>query len=224
MGSRAPSILLGLVLLFLGPSACGVNEVGANPDAERENGDLGAENGDSTVVDRSVFPSGPYGIETGQTLQNMTFAGYVNESPSEGLVTGDGFVDSFSLQDVRELVGYRFALINLAAEWCIGCRDEAKELPGDFARWADKGGFVMSIMTENQAFQQATRSVLDDWIAQFEMNYTMLHDPAFEIPNKVGPTAMPVNIMVDLDTMEIIRIRQGDDPEFFAFFESQLEK
>lgn len=221
VGSEGFNVLDGMRHALL-PSllvvACGPKIVGGDvtrPDAGLSEQDAGEQT--------NAYPPGPYGVQEGDVLQNMTFAGYVNMSPQDGFVGDREYVDSFSLQDARQL-GYRYLLFNVAAIWCVSCQVEAQELPTDFEEWAPQGGYVLSILKEDAYFEPATKAHLDQWISSYSPNYTMLHDPRGEIDFVLAPAALPTNIMVDLETMEILRLRQGDDPEFFSFFETRLEQ
>jgi thiol-disulfide isomerase/thioredoxin len=190
-------------------AACGPKVVGGDairPDA----GDVDA--GDTG------YPAGPYGVTEGSILANMTFAGYVAPAPESGL--GE-YRESVTLADLR-LLGHRYLLFNVAALWCVPCQQEARELPGDFAEWSPLGGGVASVLKEDESFEPATRAHLDQWIRSYATTYTMLHDPFGQIDFVLAPNALPMNLIIDLDTMAISSVRQGDDPEFFDLYEARL--
>lgn len=207
------ALCLSLLVVACGPKIVGGDLV--RPDAGLSEQDAGEQT--------NAYPEGPYGVTEGETLQNMTFAGYVNQAPEDGFVGDSGYVERFSLQDIRQL-GYRYLLFNVAAIWCVSCQVEAQELPSDFEKWAPLGGYVVSVLKEDAFFEPATKAHLDQWISSYSTNYTMLHDPRGEIDFVLAPAALPTNVMIDLETMKILRVRQGDDPEFFSFFETRLEQ
>ena len=211
MSRSALSMLLAAVWV----TACDSNVVG-------QAGDGGADSG--TTPPDQTYPEGPYGKTVGEILRNMSFKGYANLSPADGIVSKDTAFEDFALGDARELSEYRYALINAAAEWCAPCRDEAQALPAKFTAWAPKGGYVIGILTQDDSFNPAQQGNVDAWIRQYDTNYTMLSDPHTEIDNEIAPVSMPLNIMVDLETMKIERIATGDDPEFFNFFERRLNQ
>ena len=201
------------LFLLLGALSCGGNVVGGTPDAGPR-----ADQG----VDQN-YPPGPYGINEGDVLQNMTFSGYVNMAPGDGVVDQSGYEDSVSLASLREN-GYRYVLFNVAAIWCVACQTEARDFPGYFEDWAPKGGFIMSVLIEDAQTMPANKGHLDSWVSMYQPNYTMLHDPQDEVTQVLAPANLPLNAMIDLDTMRILRIRQGDDPEFIQFFEERLNQ
>ena len=203
-------IYLGIVLGGLIATGCEPNIVGADPVLPEQ-----------SVDRRGDYPTGPYGAVTGSILENLNFAGFFSEGPQTGL--SNKFAEGIDFQQVRELDAYRFMLINVAAEWCTGCRVEAQLLPGKFAAWAENGGYVFSIIIEDTFTRPAARSNLERWLSTYPLNYTMVHDPQGLINDRFAPTGLPLNVIVDLDTMEILNQRVGEDLRFLDIFESTLE-
>lgn len=192
-------------------TACGENEVGSLPGVR----DAGETDSD--------YPPGPYGNNPGDVLINMIFDGYVNDAPAEGRVQDGPFVQDFDLQDIRDLPGARFLLFNVAAEWCVGCRIEAEQLPPRYEGWATRGGYVVSVLIEDTSGNPATRLNLDRWLAAFSINYTTVHDPQMFVTRELGPDTLPLNVLVDLETMEIVDSVIGEDLAVFDTFEGLLE-
>lgn len=204
----SPSTLsLALVL-----AACGDNVVGGE----------GMDGGLEDAAAQAGYPSGPFGVDEGQVLQNLSFAGYVVGSPGEGSAVSGSYREAVSLQDLRELGSYRFMLLNVAAEWCVPCQEEAQILPSKFTRWAERGGLVAVVLTEDARFRTATKDDLDRWGTRYQSNHPMLHDPERAILGSLAPSTMPLNLMLDIQTMRILRRRVGNDPTFFDYFEEQL--
>jgi hypothetical protein len=216
----APLAALGLCAVGL-LSACGTNYVGALPPVDAGPTPDAGEGVDGGV-DPAAYPAGPYGAFVGDTLVNMTFNGYVNDSPEEGLVESGGYVEGFSFQDVRTLGHYKFMLINVAAEWCQGCRVEAQQIPGLYAAWARRGGYVLSVLTETASSRPAAKRNLDAWVATYPINYTMVHDSESLISRNLGYDTLPLNVIVDLETMEILYRVFGEDFAIFQTFEGLL--
>lgn len=204
--------------------ACGTNYVGErlpDPDAGAP-ADAGPSDGADAGEDPNAYPPGPYGGNVGDTIENFTFNGYVNEHPSEGAVEASGYVEGFTLQDVRELEQYDYLLVNVAAEWCSGCRIEAQTIPGLYEPWANRGGYIMSVITQDNSGRTASKRNLDRWINTYPINYTMLHDPQDFIYDRIGPESLPLNMIIDLRTMKILHRVIGEDFGVFDTFESLL--
>jgi thiol-disulfide isomerase/thioredoxin len=203
---RRAALPLALALL----AGCGENVVGGEPVADA---------GGPPPTDG--YPAGPYGTDEDSVLQDLTFAGYVKASPA-GLTQDVAFDDEVSLADLRALGEARYLLLNVAAEWCVPCQQEAQVLPAKFERWAPAGALVVGVLTEDAQVQPASRARLDAWIRLYRSNFTMLHDPRGEVARVLAPSTMPVNLLIDLETMKIVRRRIGDDPGFFDFVDDRL--
>lgn len=210
--SPAPHVFVPLLsALVLGP-ACGGNLVGEppvdlpNPEGEEAEG----------------YPEGPYGGAEGDVLDNMTFAGYFLTGPSATPAHENDYQERFSLQDIRDIGGYTHMLISVAAEWCKPCREEAETLPGLYEDWGARGGYVLSIISQDRQYQTAGRTSVDVWSLQYQINYSLAHDPEGWVAANFNPSAMPVNMVIDLETMEVLRSRAGEDPDTFRYFSSLL--
>ncbi len=211
-------LILGFCGGFFG---CGQNLVGGIPDTgARTPVDAGPM--PDTGMEANPYPEGPYGPFVGDTISNFFFNGYVNDHASDGPVETSGYVEGFEFQDIRRLGSYDFMLINIAAEWCQGCRVEAQQIPGLYEPWANNRGYVMSVITQDARSGPALKRHLDAWISTYPINYTMVHDPQGFIDNEIGPAVLPLNIIIDLRTMEILYLVYGEDFAVFETFEGLL--
>lgn len=210
--------LIALTMLLVAQLGCDENLVGERPDSGADVPDSGLDAG----VEDDPYPGEPYGGFLGDTVGNFTFSGYINDHPSEGPVEASGYVEGFTLQDIRRLGTYDYALINVAAEWCAGCRIEARQIPNLYEGWADKGGYVISVIIEQDNGTLAEKVHLDTWISTYPINYTMVHDPNNFISPSFGTDVLPLNVIVDLRTMTILNKVYGEDFAIFETFESLL--
>lgn len=206
---------------------CGDHVVGALPVDAGVDASVTSTTADAGIPDASApmnaYPEGPYGAQIGDTLPNMEFAGYVTDGPAEGEITEVGYRESFTLQDLREREGFRYLLLNVAAEWCSGCRVEARQVPALYEDWGPRGGYVLSVITQDSSGRPATKRTLDSWVASFSLNYTMVHDPQQAVNRNLGPESLPMNVIVDLETMEILHRVIGEDFAVFDRFGGLLE-
>jgi hypothetical protein len=207
--------VVGLAIVLV---ACDPNIVGAPLDSG-----LFPEDAGDVDAGPNTYPPGPYGISEGDILQNLSFAGYVSQRPEDGVVSGLSYTDPVTLDDLRQLSGYRYLLLNFAAEWCVPCQGEAQVLPGHYAEWAPKGGLVASVLTEDSNTLPATKRDLESWINAYDTTYTMVHDPRGETLRVLAPPTMPLNLIIDLSTMRIVRRTTGDDPDLFPRYGGLLE-
>ncbi|MEO1335181.1 MAG: redoxin domain-containing protein [Myxococcota bacterium] len=167
------------------------------------------------------YPEGPYGVDNGSIIKNMVFSGFFSETASTGVA--NEYIETIDFQQIRALGTFRFMLLNVGAEWCAGCRVEAQLLPGRFDAWAEQGGYVMSVIIEDQSARPATRNNLERWLATYPINYTMVHDPRGNINSRFAPSGLPLNVILDLENMEILSQKVGEDLRFLDLFESLLE-
>ncbi len=199
-----------LAVLAVSAAACGTNIVGADPVLP-DTTDEGAVEG---------YPDGPYGVGDGDIIENFVFSGFFAETATASAQSSYQRVD---FQRIRSLGRYRYLLLNVAAEWCSGCRVEAQLLPDLFNDWSPRGGYVLSVIVENTRSQLADRAVLDQWRATYQMNYAMVHDPQDRIRSAFATNTLPINVIVDLETMRIVSQKIGEDLRFLDTFGSLLE-
>ena len=115
-------------------------EVGGNPLTAPDAGfvdvgfpDSGLGDNDGGFDPFAKYPEGPFGTVNGTTIENLVFAGYFAQDAKTGPTSA--FSTLIDFQQVRRLGNYRYMLINVAAEWCSGCRVEAQLLPSRFLDW-----------------------------------------------------------------------------------------
>ncbi len=201
--------------LCLGWTACAGSD-GAAPDA----GAVSVDAATSADAGPATYPAGPYGIALGDTLVNLSFAGYLVASPPS-LAADVEFASRYDLAAFRQL-GFRYALINGSTQWCAPCREEAMTFVAEAGRYATLGGAVLSVLTEDVNLAPASRTTLEQWNAEFGVNYTMMHDPRGEIDRVIAPASYPLNLIVDLESMKILRISTGLDDDLFTQWEATL--
>jgi thiol-disulfide isomerase/thioredoxin len=209
---------VALALVPLGLAACGDNLVGAPP--------VGFEPPTTEDLDPTAgypeAPPGGYGGEQNDILRDMRFRGYRTDTPSEVPVHELKYDEDIRLSQIRNLEGYTHLLITVAAEWCKPCREEAEILPDFFREWAGRGGYVLGVINQDRWYNTADRASVEGWARRYGTNYTLVHDPEAYVTNEFNPSTVPLNVVVELRTMRILRVRVGEDPDTFRFFEQRL--
>lgn len=193
-------LLLGLAAGLLG--ACGENLVGKIPESE-----------DAAVTG---YPKGPYGTDPGEVIANLSFEGYDRTTSSTATW---GALDLASLYKKE---GFRYLLINVAAEWCGACRVEAAELPKLYPAWKAKGGELITVIAQTSAGDVAQKPHLDAWAKLYHTNFTLVADPKALISASFSVNVLPLNLIIDLDTMKILKKKVGEDPQFVDAFDALL--
>jgi thiol-disulfide isomerase/thioredoxin len=163
--------------------------------------------GDTSAVDRTVYPEGPYGAEIDDVIANLEFT------------TADG--DSLSFADLRGDVEARLLLVSTAAEWCTACREEQpllQSLADDHA-----GLVVMVSVFEDSDYTPAGIDEAALWRDQYELNFPVVADPDFVLSAYYDETLTPMNMLVDLDTMKIGYVTTGAiDAQFVSLIDTLL--
>jgi cytochrome c biogenesis protein CcmG/thiol:disulfide interchange protein DsbE len=144
------------------------------------------------------YPTCPYGIEVGQTLENATFVGRRAglDSPREAV----------SLADFHALraAGKRYLVLSVGAFWCSPCKEEAKEFQASLVpAYEPKGVAFLSIILQNASRQPTKDDDVDLWIRTFKLTFPTARDPDGYVARFFDPSTMPLNMVVDLATMKL---------------------
>ena len=85
------------------------------------------------------------------------------------------------------------------------------KLQARFDIWADKGLYILLSTFEDAQFQPATAAYAGQWKERYNLSYTVVADPPFVFQAYYDKTATPMVMLVDVDTMSILRIMTGFD-------------
>jgi thiol-disulfide isomerase/thioredoxin len=176
------ALALGLVAASLG---CGSEPAPASPDA-------------GTTM-RGAYPAGPYGTAVDTVLANVSF------------IRPDGTPHSFE-NDVWKKPGSKLMLLVTASGWCVACIEEQPALERLHGEWASKGLVIVEALFETQDFQPATPTLASNWKRQYNLSFDVVADPPFALQAYYDRALTPMNMLVDVDTMKILRIATGWDP------------
>lgn len=172
-----------------------VRDVGTSEDvvtvdaADGSGGDAGSS--------RAVYPAGPYGAVEGAVIGDVA------------LLTADG--DPFALSDVRADESAHLLLLSTGAGWCTACREEQPTLVELHDRYAARGLRVVVAIFEDDFSAPVTQAYAAGWRRQYGLPFTVLADEFNAFGAYYDATLAPMNMFVDLDTMEILRIGIGFD-------------
>jgi thiol-disulfide isomerase/thioredoxin len=148
--------------------------------------------------DRTKYPGGPYGTAEGEVIDNLEFI-----APDEKPVAlGDIFADPKN----------RLLLVVTSAGWCTACIEEQPALQALHEENASRGLVVLVALFEDRDFLAADAALAAAWKDQHELSFHVVADPSFQLGDFYDSSLTPMNMFVDLDTMEILRITTGWDP------------
>lgn len=103
-------------------------------------------------------------------------------------------------------------LLNIWATWCPPCRHEIPELNDLHQELAEQGLAVVGVSVDAGGSEDQVREFLED----FDVEYSILHDPEGRITRLVQAIGLPTTLLVDRDG--IVRWRRtgpvtADDPQ-----------
>ena len=112
--------------------------------------------------------------------------------------------------------GKKLLLLTTAAEWCTACIEEQGQLEQFNEEEGANGLAIVVSIFEDRNFQPATTEVAAAW----RETHSLSVDVVVDDENVLGdpdtgyydPELTPMNMMVDIDTMEILSIKTGWDP------------
>jgi thiol-disulfide isomerase/thioredoxin len=157
---------------------------------------------------RLTYPEGPYGVEVGDVISDLSF------------VSPEG--EPRSLSDLYANLNTRLLLITTSAEWCTACIKEQPQLQALYETYAERGLGVVVTLFQDSDFEPATPELAAEWRERYELSFEVLADP--QTPSTFSPyydvSLTPMVMLVDVDTMTIRYLTQGFDEDAVL---SQLE-
>lgn len=89
-------------------------------------------------------------------------------------------------------------LINLSADWCGPCRQEATHLESLFSEYKQRGFQIISALTSGDP---------SEWAKEYGLSFPVLDDNNMAIWNLYGEGSVPLNIV--LDRTNVIRYKRA---------------
>jgi hypothetical protein len=165
--------------------------------------------GDGDATDRSSYPAGPYGTAQGDVIENLSFT----TSTGEAFGLGDIFADTST----------KLLLLSTAAGWCTACIEEQGALEDLVQTHGDDGLEVMVALFEDRDYQPAEPALAEQWTQEHALSFPVVVDPEFVLADYYDEALTPMNMIVDVNTMTILRISTGWDPSAItAIIEARL--
>ncbi len=160
-------------------------------------------------VDRTAYPEGPFGIAEGNAIENHLF------------LQPNG--EDLDFQSIRSDENAALLLLSTAAGWCTACIEEQGFLESQYNDRQADGLVVLVSVFEDQAFQPADADLAANWVESYDVTFPVVADPEFVLSAYYDESVTPMNMLVDLDTMEILHIVTGTDQTAIeALIESSL--
>ncbi len=210
-----------------GDGGLNVGDGGTSADAGNDAAPSCATSG----VDHSTcYPTADIGTTprkaglAGQRIQNFAFDG---RSTSMGIsLTAPGTDTVIQLSDFFDPAAAKYAMlwISVVTRWAGPCNQMAGEMvPIATASIAKKVVFLQAL-TEGLDYKPATSNDLDGWIVDVNIDFPLVKDPgaaflgAFQGPQP----AVPLNIVIDPRSMEIVSVSTGAPTDLQAWIDARL--
>jgi len=154
---------------------------------------------DTFIPDPPDYPAPPYGKTPGTIIEDHSF-----------LIPTDNTI--VKLSDYYQHETKKVLLINASAGWCGACKTEAVELNSTLAEFGPRGFDILYTLFEDWNGGAPTPEFYDGWVDQYGGDYTTVLDTNFEMGVYFNVEATPMNMLVDLETMEIVWLETGFNP------------
>ena len=193
------------VLLFaVGCSSAPPRGFGSDSDAAPPGDDAGSST--TTSACAAGYPQGPYGTGVGKIVNpGYSWQGYLPNQTTVSTLTPQDLFDCDGSKGINAI------LIDVAAEWCEACQSQATNTPALFSQYDALGIRAVTLVVQDQDQAPATTATAMQWKQQFGLtDVTVCADPAFSFaPIGQSSVSLPVTIVVDPRTMEIMKVDQG---------------
>ena len=158
------------------------------------------------------YPVGPYATDENalnKVLPDITFT------------TAEG--DPLTLGDLRSQEGKRLLVISTTAGWCTACVEEQPKLEAFYQEYKDCGLEVLVAIFEDVQYNPATAYDAEIWQIQNELSFQVVADVPNALATFYNTASAPLNMIVDLCTMEVLYTTIGfDQSAMTAIIESEL--
>jgi len=159
------------------------------------------------------YPSGPYGLQVGAVIENLTFQGKRDANRDGSLVNEQ--LGPIELADYYRhgQTKTRVLLLTACAAWCGPCNAEAPQLVTMYNNYATSApGSVefLDALTEKVNHQPPDEQSLNSWANKFHVPYAMATDPSgVKLLRYSTEKAYPLHIVVRTKDMTIAKIVVG---------------
>ncbi len=162
-------------------------------------GDPAPAGGDAGTMPRGAYPSGPFGVTEGAILANHAFT------------NPDG--TPFTLEDgVWKKEDKKLLLVLTASGWCTACIEEQPAIQALHEMWGPKGLAIVEAVFEDTDTTPADAAYAARWKRQHAVTFDVVADTPFVLSAYYMKEVTPMNMLVDVASMKIVKIIIGADP------------
>ncbi len=146
---------------------------------------------------RAGYPAGPYGEGEGDVIANLAF------TDAEGA--------PLDLAALHAPCANRLLLVSTSAGWCTACREEQPKLRQLHQDFRGDGLVVMVAYFEDDNYEPGTVELAAGWRDRYDLSFPVVLDASFAFGDYYDRELTPMTMLVDLETMEIVKIMTGYD-------------
>lgn len=139
-----------------------------------------------------------------------------SEAPAWGAPTLEG--DTIRLADLHG----RVVVLNFWATWCTPCVREMPALQRLHDRLRNRGLSVVAVSIDVGA---GARDAVRDFVDEFDLTFTILHDAPESVEDIFGVTGLPVTFVIDRNGRiyrKVVGAREWDAPQMASEIEALL--
>jgi hypothetical protein len=201
----------------------GCSDSGGTQNDGKAGGDIGVFPDLGSACGAGIYPCGPYGTRTNETLGNMAFQGIMD--PNELCIKhslkkhDDSQVLSLSFKDYHlgspkaGCGSYKkqLLLVMVSSGWCGPCKAEVSQVAGWITKdQVDSRMAVVDILVDNNTpGSPADPTFVKTWSSTYGITFPVVMDPSFRMGKFFTRSAVPFNMLIDLRTMEIFFTQVG---------------
>lgn len=155
----------------------------------------------------------------GQRIPNFSFQGYPNSDRSGGLKV-------VSMADFYDPSGERGKVLHLmaAVAWCPHCAAATDELVAVLPQLQPRGVVALQTLMEGYEGNPISLAELDQWVVSHKTSFTVVFDAGGRRLSTVADvSAVPWNALIDLRSMEVLSVVQGQMEDYQAWVGGALE-
>lgn len=172
----------------------------------------------STADAGPAYAPSPYGVEVGDTIANLSFAGW-----SAPLYTATvGTVRFSDFYDPNGTSGKKLLVVNVCSVWCLPCQKAYSDFKAKVADYATKGVVLLSILYENGDVKPVSADEAAAYATKNEVAIPIAIDPAYQLSNAVRPAEVPSYIVVSVRDMKVLGTLKSADSGPWAFVDQKL--
>lgn len=135
------------------------------------------------------YPEGPYGIEVGDVVENLTFQTHEGET--------------LSFADLRATGAAALVLFNTAG-WCVRCTECMPELLGLHERYAERGLLTMVSIFQSRHYDAPSVRDAAFFRRSHALQIPVLADRKAVVERYFPRVSLPMVMIVNLETMTLL--------------------